>query len=351
LRIKGLDFLRAIAILLVLFRHSGLDNFIAHAGWAGVDLFFVLSGFLVSSLLFSEYKKRNSVDVIRFLIRRGFKIYPSFYLFLAVSIILNRILIHSWPQFTKVIAEVFFVQNYLPSLYYHTWSLAVEEHFYMLLAIIILLAVKLRFLENRKFFFSIIIGFILIVSIFRIQFTLRNYSSDFLALFATHYRIDGLFVGFFVSYIYHFNYQIVVFIQRNIWFHVILAATLIAPLFIFSAGGHVMNLIGINSIQIGFGLLLITVITFPYTVLIPNVLLPFYRLVCYIGIYSYSIYLWHIFILEFIENHFGKGLFAVFAFFLLSILIGIVTSLIIENPFLQLRDKLFPKRQGSQVGL
>ena len=55
-------------------------------GWVGVDLFFVLSGFLVSGLLFQEYQRHGKIRVGRFLIRRGFKIYPSFYVFIAAVI-------------------------------------------------------------------------------------------------------------------------------------------------------------------------------------------------------------------------------------------------------------------------
>ncbi|MBK8952142.1 MAG: acyltransferase [Chitinophagaceae bacterium] len=56
-RLKVLDFLRGIAILLVMFRHAKVSTITTRMGWIGVDLFFVLSGFLVSGLLFSEYKK------------------------------------------------------------------------------------------------------------------------------------------------------------------------------------------------------------------------------------------------------------------------------------------------------
>src|SRR5436190_1807353 len=77
-----LDMLRGIAILLVLGAHCvaapaglGIMQPVADAwrriGWAGVDLFFVLSGFLVSGLMFAEYQKRQNVDVRRFVIRRG----------------------------------------------------------------------------------------------------------------------------------------------------------------------------------------------------------------------------------------------------------------------------------------
>ncbi len=61
LRLKEIDFLRGIAVILVLFRHHWTTNILQHAGWIGVDLFFVLSGFLVSGLLFAEYKKFGDI--------------------------------------------------------------------------------------------------------------------------------------------------------------------------------------------------------------------------------------------------------------------------------------------------
>src|SRR6185503_20062984 len=80
-RLRELDFLRGVAILLVLLRHVDLSSFTTNAGWIGVDLFFVLSGFLVSGLLFKEYIKFGNIRVGLFLIRRGFKIYPIYYIF------------------------------------------------------------------------------------------------------------------------------------------------------------------------------------------------------------------------------------------------------------------------------
>ena len=93
-RNPALDFLSFVAILLVLFRHliingNGLPARVAFVlktgGWVGVDLFFVLSGFLVSGLIFKEYDTYGTFDPWRFLIRRGFKIYPTLYLFLGLT--------------------------------------------------------------------------------------------------------------------------------------------------------------------------------------------------------------------------------------------------------------------------
>lgn len=86
-----LDVLRGVAVLLVLGRHiqyppqlpepfQTLVGYWSRCGWVGVDLFFVLSGFLVSGLVFEEWKRTGGFAAGRFLIRRGFKIYPAFYL-------------------------------------------------------------------------------------------------------------------------------------------------------------------------------------------------------------------------------------------------------------------------------
>jgi peptidoglycan/LPS O-acetylase OafA/YrhL len=89
-RLPEIDFLRGIAIVLVLLHHHWLFDLPQRVGWAGVDLFFVLSGFLVSGLLFAEYKQFGGIKPFHFLIRRGFKIYPLFYLSLIFTIELER---------------------------------------------------------------------------------------------------------------------------------------------------------------------------------------------------------------------------------------------------------------------
>src|SRR6266511_858077 len=97
-RVQQLDVLRGVAVVLVLGRHVELPattvapavqaaaTFWYQIGWVAIDLFFVLSGFLISGLLFTEYQKHGTVRIGRFLIRRGFKIYPAFYVMLAANV-------------------------------------------------------------------------------------------------------------------------------------------------------------------------------------------------------------------------------------------------------------------------
>src|SRR5450755_1719851 len=93
----NLDALRTIAIFLVLGRH--LYTFAAYTaywwarawlkiGWVGVDLFFVLSGFLVSGLLFTDYEKTGRIDFSRFYIRRGLKLWPAFYALIGTGLLI-----------------------------------------------------------------------------------------------------------------------------------------------------------------------------------------------------------------------------------------------------------------------
>jgi len=126
-RLAQLDFLRAVAIFLVIGNHSAicppetsviLNKITAvwhRGGWTGVDLFFVLSGFLIAGLLFNEYKKRGAIDIKRFLIRRGFKIYPAFWFLilttLAVSLLNGEAIYRS-----GFLSELLFVQNYHPGI-------------------------------------------------------------------------------------------------------------------------------------------------------------------------------------------------------------------------------------------
>ena len=146
MRIKRLDILRCAAILLVLFHHTAVLPSIAKIGFVGVDLFFVLSGFLISGLLYKEYLKRGEISFSRFFIRRGLKIYPAFYVMLLVTFIAQLLAgkLSTWGAYAR---EILFVQDYKFGIWMHCWSLGVEEHFYILLPILLLLLI--RFASDR----------------------------------------------------------------------------------------------------------------------------------------------------------------------------------------------------------
>jgi peptidoglycan/LPS O-acetylase OafA/YrhL len=121
MRIKRLDILRSLAILLVVALHARISPLAERVGWVGVDRFFVLSGFLISNLLYSEYKNWQSSSVRRFFIRRGFKIYPAFYFILLATFIAQVFFWHARPQpLSSFLREIVFVQNYHFAISTHT---------------------------------------------------------------------------------------------------------------------------------------------------------------------------------------------------------------------------------------
>lgn len=206
-----LDCLRGVAVILVLFRHYHFSKFLTEIGWIGVDLFFVLSGFLVSGLLFKEYKKTSAIKPLHFLARRGFKIYPLFYTFLVITILaflaLELIGRESDLNIHRMLFEVLFVQNYFGGVWNHTWSLAVEEHFYILLSLVLYLLARSARLSNKNFMVIGLIGVICFVITIRFFTWHFNVTHSFGAHFPTHLRLDSLLFGVLISYFFHYSHQ------------------------------------------------------------------------------------------------------------------------------------------------
>lgn len=144
--LPSLDGFRALSILIVILGHAKfsrgfpaeLKNVLDRAGVdgsLGVRIFFVLSGFLITTLLIKEEVLTGRIDLKKFYSRRIFRIIPAFYIFIAILLLLNHFL--SWGIDWRLLASpALFLSNFsfLPSVYItgHTWSLAIEEQYYLL---------------------------------------------------------------------------------------------------------------------------------------------------------------------------------------------------------------------------
>lgn len=197
----ALDVLRGIAILLVFFYHNFHFLPIFQFGWMGVDLFFVLSGFLITEILLSSQKEKNYFR--NFYARRFLRISPLYYLtlfaFLCLSPYLfseqNMGIYHYYTQnqvwFWSHLQNWLFVQKGLSSTPYlsHFWSLAVEEQFYLFWPLIIFL------LKDLKRLRICIIALIIAALAIRI-YMWHQYPSDMVKYYCnTLTRMDSLLMG------------------------------------------------------------------------------------------------------------------------------------------------------------
>jgi len=348
-RLAALDTLRGIAVLLVLARHMPLPEGLSpwldvplralqRGGWAGVDLFFVLSGFLVSGLLFREWSRHGELRAGRFLIRRCFKIYPAFYAMLAVVMIWS-VSQGRWPGWGYVGSEALFIQNYGPAVFPHTWSLAVEEHFYLTLPLLLLL---LRSGKERPFAAlpAVFVGVAVACLALRVAGAWGQSMAVRGSFAPTHLRIDSLLFGVLLAWLTHFRGEpLRRFVIRWRWWMLASAFTLAAPAFVFELAPtwHLFTF-GFTALYLAGGLLLLVAVHHPAR----------RGALAWIGFYSYSIYLWHIAV----ERIFLPRLLPLevdpfvqlAAYFFASIAAGVLAAWMVELPFLRLRDRWFPSK-------
>jgi peptidoglycan/LPS O-acetylase OafA/YrhL len=359
MRNKRLDVLRCIAVLLVLVHHGEILSFFTRVGWTGVDLFFVLSGFLISGLLFSEYRKRHSIGFKRFFIRRGLKIYPAFYAFLFLTGVVSYGVFHALATPAHYLHEIFFVQNYEKGVWDHTWSLAIEEHFYIFLPVLLLVLV--RFSSNRQDPFRILPwAFVAIATMciaFRAESVYWGTPNFFMPYVATHERMDSLFFGVLLGYLYHFRPQVLERLMRPTGSRVGMAAVsavLLSTAYFFSRDEKLFATFGYSCLYLGYGGVLLLSL-YVQGVLPGGVARITERIgtgFAWVGMYSYSIYLWHgptgAWFPGLVRRalHISMGRYERFTIYLFgSLAIGILMSRLIEYPVLRLRDRLIPARQ------
>jgi peptidoglycan/LPS O-acetylase OafA/YrhL len=143
-RQPGLDLLRALAILVVVIYHAGIMGFpmpgrVHRWGWIGVDLFFVLSGYLIGGQLLAPLARGQRIHLRRFFARRTLRIMPAYFVVLAIYIFLP-----SWREYPdmyprwKFVASVQNIALHGGTAFSHAWSLAVEDQFYLALPFLLL---------------------------------------------------------------------------------------------------------------------------------------------------------------------------------------------------------------------
>jgi peptidoglycan/LPS O-acetylase OafA/YrhL len=366
----ALDVLRAAAVFLVLGRHLqdippggpgwllGPIALWRQAGWCGVDLFFVLSGFLIAGLLFKEQRQHGVISLRRFYVRRGLKIYPPFYAMIVATLVGVWIAGEAGASSpgaaspvtrSHLLAEVFFMQSYFRGMWTHTWSLAVEEHFYILLPLLLMTMGKQA--RRRSDPFRAVVPVFLITTVAALALRIINAGArpyhHLTHLFPTHLRIDSLMTGVALAYFHHYHRTAFIALLLP-WRRWLIASgvamfipTLLMPLetLFIHTWGFSLCALGSAAILAGF-------------VLAPMAPSPSTRALAYIGSHSYSIYLWHVpvmVVLEAVFKDHPSFLGESGIYLAASVVVGIVMARVIEVPVLAARDRWFPSRTAKSA--
>jgi peptidoglycan/LPS O-acetylase OafA/YrhL len=351
-RSNAIDMLRGIAVLLVIFHHLeraiipqddwfGWVGTLAGAGWIGVDLFFVLSGYLVSGLIFKEINEHTDFDARRFLIRRGLKIYPGFYLMLLLSGPILFFANGSVPSFGQFVSEAFYVQNYFSNMWGHTWSLAIEEQFYLIMAAGFWIWSRFTNIPLYRLP-QTLLAFCVFILISRFYTYLSQPFDIKTHVMATHLRIDALGFGVLIGYFHCFyRAQLEQAVQNHKRLLAVSSLILMSFSFFKGYGGWHVYTLGLTFLYLGSaGMLLLTLTTKRFTGR---------NWLSRIGYYSYSIYLWHIPVKEIVAAGFAPTWIREVSYVALSLLAGIAMARLVELPALRWRDRLFPSRSESNM--
>jgi peptidoglycan/LPS O-acetylase OafA/YrhL len=342
--ISSLDGIRALSFLLVFLGHAGLGSLIP--GGFGVTVFFFLSGFLITTLLRMEHDRNGHISLKQFYLRRLLRIFPPFYLVLAVAVALTLMgVLQSTVHLTPVAAQALHFTNYY---IIHTggaeqlhgtvpyWSLAVEEHFYLAFPLLYLLLRRYLPSVNRQMMvLSAICGAILIwrcflVFIFQVAEDKTYMSTDT--------RVDSILFGCILAI-----YGNPVFDRTRLserwWKFLLFPLGLALLIFTFIFRDPMFRETFRYTLQ-GLGLMPLFVVAIRWCDWGPFKLLN-YRWVKFLGLLSYSMYLMHQVILYGIAERtsfhpFIQGAIALLA----SVLLASAIYYAVEQPCARLRKRL-----------
>lgn len=346
-RIPSLDGLRALSIAMVLFSHgagtipgasgSVVVDWLSYllAGSRGVSIFFVISGFLITSLLVHEQLDTGSISIKHFYARRAFRIFPAFYVYwLVIAIIV--FLGHTQVTLRELIASGCYFWNYNPKttetwFLGHTWSLSLEEQFYLLWPLVLKLA-------GIRWARTIAVWVVLLSPVLRVATYFLWPSSRAQIGMMLQTRADGLMVGAWLALVW-FSAQDREKIAR------IASSTLVplAVLAFFVADSFLGRFRGVYLLPVGYTLLNLSIgLLLAHVVLRPETWLGRFlnhRVIAHIGVMSYSLYLWQ----QLFLTHRNTTLLGLFPWNMLCVFLAAELSYrFVEKPFLRWRQRLVP---------
>ncbi len=335
-----IDCLRAIAVIAVIIYHAKIYIFgdlLFAGGFLGVDIFFVISGYLISSLIFQELEKEKNFSFKNFYERRARRILPALIFVILICLPFSWIYIlpTSFIDFAKsILFSLGFSSNfyfYFTGLEYgaesgllkpllHTWSLAIEEQFYLIFPLIFFLIFKFFYNFKKKIIFAMI----LVSFIFAMYFSNINPSLNFYLIFS---RIWEILIGTIIYFFEKFRDKQPSHFKSNLFVTLGLIAILFSFINMDSSHGHP----NLNSAIPIFSVGLIIYYSQKDAIVVKFLS---NKVFTSIGLISYSLYLWHYPIFAFSRiGYLTKNVYHEILVALTILVLSILTYFFIEKPF------------------
>lgn len=333
-----IDGLRAIAVISVIFFHSGLG--VLKGGYLGVDIFFVISGYLITLILLDSFANKK-FSFFLFYEKRARRILPALYVVLLITYILFWFIFDPF-KFKIFSQSIFATSTFTSNIYFwlkndyfsptsenipliHTWSLSVEEQFYLFVPAILFTLWKI---DKEKIFLYFI--FFLIISFLSSIFLIQNPQTNFYLIFS---RMWELFFGCIAALIFKkFKFK------KNNFFTLVGLILIIYSLFFFDQSTILPSYYTLLPV---LGVFLIIVFGGKNDYVSQFLSL---KIFVFIGLISYSAYLWHQPILVFSRNFFqeNSSQFVLHAAIFFNFFLAFITWKFVENPF---RNRNFISRK------
>lgn len=347
----GLDLIRAFSICLVLFQH-GKMNIPGLApmkiGSVGVEIFFVLSGFLIGGILFKEIDKNQGffATLKNFWVRRWFRILPLYY-----AVLLFKFIFIDDSIGWNILYYIFFLQNNFYGIDYLgvSWSLVIEEWFYLFTPIFLLMLTAL--FKKQKHIILSLLAFVVFVNIARLAYVIQGnvpwegVNGNF------PFRFDSLFLGVILAFLKMYRKDFFIRLSKPI-VSILGLGIFVGYLFYYRSMAFPVNQINELLLPRTLGFF---ILPFSISLIIPYISTfksfenksflgrAFFQAVTRMSLYTYALYLIHPFIFEnvyindfFLKIDWQRFLFSVSISFVLA---GLVYHLF-ERPILKYRDRI-----------
>ena len=346
-RIDNLDLVRALAIAVVVVYHATMEmrvsdfaHLLSSAGQYGVDLFFVLSGYLIGGLYWKEHREFGDVSRARFIARRALRTMPPYFVALALSYLAVRVA----RQEPFDVGYLIFAQNYYLKVpfFFASWSLCIEEHFYLTLPLLLGAVIS----RSRR------LAPVFLIMAWLVSLACRVASVDASPfeqpfgyyLTATHLRLDGLALGVLASYCA--LHAPAIFVRAAKWRTAIFVVAATVPLSLPWITPWARYVLGYALLALAF-MFLVGVGASQ-----PGWTLSRLRITRLVAGTSYSIYLTHVLVIHAIAAVLGQRLqlnqlLVWMIMIVASLAVGYVFHRAVERPAILLRDKLVQRRRAS----